>query len=128
MRSGRSSSSCKTELSHFLQQRRSPRGHILKSLALASTPQVLKNYPVLGSRGAQFFKLLKFCRSLENFFEDLSFFWRTLAACILGPWPRAFLSLALIGSLPGMAVLGLGFFMCSWPRAVCPRLHLCFTV
>ena len=28
--------------------RRSPRGHILKSLALASKPQVLENCPVLG--------------------------------------------------------------------------------
>ena len=31
-----------------------PRGHILKSLALASKPQVLENCPVLGSRTAQF--------------------------------------------------------------------------
>ena len=51
-----------------------PRGHILKSLALAlaskvkslalalaSKPQVLENCPVLGSRTALFFKQLKFC-------------------------------------------------------------------
>ena len=31
-----------------------PPGHILKSLALASRPQVLKNCPVLGSRTALF--------------------------------------------------------------------------
>ena len=46
-----------------------PRGHILKSLALASKvkslalaskPQVLENWPVLGSRTALFFELLKF--------------------------------------------------------------------
>ena len=44
-----------------------PRGHILKSLAskvkslaLASKPQVLENCPVLGSRTALFFKQLKF--------------------------------------------------------------------
>ena len=41
-----------------------PRGHILKSLALAlalaSKPQVLENCPVLGSRTALFFELLKF--------------------------------------------------------------------
>ena len=44
-----------------------PRGHILKSLALASKvkslaskPQVLKNWPVLGSRTALFFEQLKF--------------------------------------------------------------------
>ena len=52
-----------------------PRGHILKSLAskvkslaLASRPQVLKNWPVLGSRTALFFELLKFCEALEKFF------------------------------------------------------------
>ena len=45
-----------------------PRGHILKSLSLASKvkslasrPQVLENWPVLGSRTALFFELLKFC-------------------------------------------------------------------
>ena len=32
-----------------------PRGHILKSLALASKPQVLENWPVLGSRTPLFF-------------------------------------------------------------------------
>ena len=48
-----------------------PRGHILKSLALASKvkslalalaskPQVLENWPVLGSRTALFFEQLKF--------------------------------------------------------------------
>ena len=56
-----------------------PRGHILKSLAvalaskvkflaLASRPQVLKNWPVLGSRTAVFFELLKFCAALEKLF------------------------------------------------------------
>ena len=45
-----------------------PRGHILKSLALASRPQVLENWPALGSRTAPFFKLLKFCRALGKFF------------------------------------------------------------
>ena len=49
-------------------QRWSPRGHILKSLALASRPQVLENWPVLGSRTAVFFELLKFCGALEKFF------------------------------------------------------------
>ena len=51
-----------------------PRGQILKSLALASKvkslalasrPQVLENWPVLGSRTAVFFELLKFCGALE---------------------------------------------------------------
>ena len=54
-----------------------PRGHILKSLALAlkvkslalaSKPQVLENYPVLGSRTALFFESLKFCRLREKNF------------------------------------------------------------
>ena len=113
------------------------RGHILKSLAskvkslaLASRPQVLKNWPVLGLRTALFFELLKFCEALEKFFgkrffcgdrlknfcEDLFFFfWRALALCVLGPWPRAFLSLASRVSVLGKAVLGLRFFLCPWP-------------
>ena len=54
-----------------------PRGYILKSLALASKvkslalasrPQVLENWPVLGSRTALIFELLKFCETLEKFF------------------------------------------------------------
>ena len=155
---------------HCSQQRWSPRGrpwprgHILKSLALASKvkslasrPQVLENWPVLGSRTALFFELLKFCGAheklfgkrffgdrLKNFCEDLFFifvfgdhlknfcedlfFFESTCACVLGPWPRAFLSLASRVSVLGKAVLGLGlgFFLCPWPwpRAFCPRLHL----
>ena len=45
-----------------------PRGHILKSLALASRPQILENWPVLGLRPALFFELLKLCKALEKFF------------------------------------------------------------
>ena len=56
-----------------------PRGHILKSLALAlaskvkslalaSRPQVLENWPVLDSRTAVFFELLKFRGALEKLF------------------------------------------------------------
>ena len=63
----------------LIEQRWSPRGHILKflalalaskvkSLALASRPQVLENRPVHGSRTALFFELLKFCGALEKFF------------------------------------------------------------
>ena len=56
-----------------------------------------------------------FWRSPEKNFEELfSFFWRALApvSLVLGPWPRAFLSLASRGSVLGRAVLclGLGFF------------------
>ena len=47
-------------------QRWSPRGHILKSLA--SRPQVLENWPVLGSRTTLFIELLKFCGALEKLF------------------------------------------------------------
>ena len=64
--------------------RRRSRGHILKSLALtsevksfASRPQVLENWPVLGSRTALFFELLKFCGVLEKFFGKCVF-WRSL--------------------------------------------------
>ena len=62
---------------YSISQRWSPRGQILKSLALASKvkslalasrPQVLENWPVLGSRTAVFFELLKFCGALERFF------------------------------------------------------------
>ena len=49
-----------------------PRGQILKSLALAlalaSRPQVLENWPVLGSRTALLFGKLKFCGAVEKFF------------------------------------------------------------
>ena len=137
-----------------------PRGQILKSLALAlaskvkslalaSRPRVLENWPVLGSRTALFFELLNFCGALEKFFRKrffveiawkifvktfFFFFLESTCACVLGPWPwpRAFLSLASRVSVLGKAVLGLGlglgFFLCPWPwpwpRALCPRLHL----
>ena len=45
----------------------------MKSLALASRPQVLENWPVLGSRTALFFELLKFCEALEKFFGERVF-------------------------------------------------------
>ena len=35
------------------------------------------------------------------------------------------MSLASRGSVLGRAVLDLGFFLCPWPPALCPRLHLC---
>ena len=69
------------------KQRWSPRGQILKSLALASKvkslalasrPQILKKWPVLGSRTALFFELLKFCEALEKFFGKRFFLWRSL--------------------------------------------------
>ena len=111
----------------------------MKSLALASRPQILENWPVLGSRTAVVFELLKLCGALEKFFgkrfiveiaskifvktffffgdrlknfcEDL-FFLESTSGCVLGPWPRAFLSLASRVSVLRKAVLGLGFFFC----------------
>ena len=93
-----------------------------KVKSLASRPQVLKNWPVLGSRTALFFELLKFCEALEKFFgkgffveicEDLfSFFGEHLHLC---PW-----SLALASSIP---VLGLES-VC--PRKGCPWLRIVF--
>ena len=104
-------------------------------------PQVLENWPVLGSRTALFFELLKFCRSPEKKILEGVFYWKTpekffwrlfwdrlkknfwrplflVEHLRLCPW-----SLALVSSIP---VLGLGFFLCPWPepRALCPRLHL----
>ena len=96
-----------------------PRGHNLKSLALASKPQVLENCPVLGSRAALFLNRWNFVGKrqkpcgksaktfclvssdrLKNFFEDLFFFWRTLAS----------VSLALASKF--FCVLGLGLEPC----------------
>ena len=55
-----------------------PRGHILKSLALASKTQVLENCSTLGSRTALFFKPLKFCwkapETSQKICEDLFLF------------------------------------------------------
>ena len=115
----------------------------VKSLALASRPQVLENWPVLGSRTALFFELLKFCgflqkkspkknlrspknnffssRDLKNFCEDL-FFLESTCACVLGPWPwpRAYLSLASRVSVLGKAVLGIGLgFFCVFGLEPC---------
>ena len=125
-----------------LHQRWSPRGHILKSLALASKvkslasrPQVLENWPVLGSRTALLFELLKFCGALEKFFGKrffcgdrlkIFFFWRSPEKLLwrpfffgehlrLCPW-----SLALASSIP---VLGLKH-SCPWPRECLPSERL----
>ena len=124
-----------------------PRGQILKSLALASKvkslalasrPQVLENWPVLGSRTARFFGMLKFCGALEKFFgkrfsvktawkifvktfffffgdrlknfrEDLFFFFFFFLESTCALCPW---SLALASSI---SVLGLEHF-CPWPR------------
>ena len=56
-----------------------PRGHILKSLALASRPQVLKNWPILGSRIALFLNCWNFADRLKKicFFAFAFFCWKT---------------------------------------------------
>ena len=68
---------------------------------------------------------------LKKNFKEL-FFLENTCACVLGPWPwpRAFLSLVSMGSVLGNAVLGLGlgFFLCPWPRALCPRLHRWYSI
>ena len=113
-------------------------------LALASKPQILENCPVFDLKRAVSFELLKVCGAPEKFFgkrffsgdclkifsEDL-FFLESTCACVLGPWPRAFLFLASKWSVLDNGVLSLGFFFCvlglglgPWPRALCPRLHL----
>ena len=99
--------------------------------SLASKPQVLENCPVLGSRRALFFKWLKLCRLAEKCFSRPFFFLeidgkKFLRPFFLGkhlhlcPW-------SLASSIPVFG-LGLGVFLCPWPwpRALCPRLHLCF--
>ena len=52
-----------------VESRRRPRGLTLKTLA--SKPQVLENCPVLGSRTALFFELLKLCRSPEKILKTI---------------------------------------------------------
>ena len=121
-------------------QRWSPRGYILKSLALASKvkslalasrPQVLKNWPVLGSRTALFFELLKFCEALQKSFGKrvfveiarkivvktfFFFFWDRLKNfCDFGEYLRLCswsLALASRVSVLEKAVLGLGLEPC----------------
>ena len=119
------------------------RGHILKSLALDSKPQVLKNCLVLGSRTARFLnrwnfvgKRQKSCaKSAKTFFLVSSsrdclkkkilkiffFFeiaWKKILKTFFFWWTLASVSLALRGSVLG---LGLEIFLCPWPwlRALC---------
>ena len=113
-----------------------PRGHILKSLALASKvkslalasrPQVLENWPVLGSRTALFFGMLKFCGALEKFFGkrflveiawkniEKTFFFiflRSPKKFLWRPFFFFWIALALVS-----LVLCLGLeHSCPWPR------------
>ena len=71
-----------------------PRGHILKSLALASRPQVLENWPVFGSRTALFFGKRFVVEIAWKIFVK-TFFLESTCACVLGPLSSERLSLAL---------------------------------
>ena len=103
-----------------------PRGHILKSLALAAKPHVLENCP---ARTALFFEQLRFCwktpetsqktlqrpflfssfgNRLKKIFEDL--FLENTCACAFGLGLELSCLWTSRGSVWGKAVLGLGFF------------------
>ena len=100
----------------------------VKSLALASRPQVLENWPVLGSRTAAFFELLKFCGALENFFGKRIFveiawkiFVKTFLFFFFFFWrsPEKFLrrSIFFFESALALVSLVLGLELsCPWPR------------
>ena len=94
----------------------------VKSLALASRPQVVENWPVPASRTAIFFELLKFCGLLEKLFGK-RFFVQIARKIIVKTFFFFFLEIALkifvILESTCACVLG------PWPRALCPRLHLC---
>ena len=128
-----------------------PRGHILKSLALAlaSKPQVLENCPVLGSRTVLFLNRWNFVgkrpkpcgKSAKTFFlvsssrDRLKKFLKTFFA-----WKKTLKTfffentrICVLGPWPwpreGLSsALASKFFLCPWPwpRALCPRLHLCW--
>ena len=98
---------------------------VLKSLALASRPQVLENCPVLGSRTALFFELLKFCGALEKFLENVLnvFLWRSLEKFLWRPFFFFFgehLPLCPWSLASSIPVLGLESVCprkgCPWPR------------
>ena len=78
------------------------------------------NFENYVDRLKKFFKNVLFRKMPEKVFLKTFFFsGEHLHLC---PW-----SLASRGSVLVRAVLGLGFFLCSWPWfwALCPRLHLC---
>ena len=127
-------------------QRWSPRGHILKSLALASKvkslasrPQVLENWPVLGSRTALSFGKLKFCGAVEKVFgkrfvveiawkifvKTFFFFLRSPEKFLWRPFFFFFGEHLRFVSL----VLGLGLeHSCPWPRECLSSERLSFAL
>ena len=111
-----------------------PRGQILKSLAskvkslaLDSRPPVLENWPVLGSRTAVFFELLKFCGAVEKFvgkrfFEEIAWkiFVKTFFSFLEIAW-KIFVKTFFFFFFESTCacVLGLGLeHSCTWPREV----------
>ena len=87
-------------------------------------PRVLVNWPVLGSRTAVFFELLKFCEALEKFFGKRFFVeiaWKIFVKTFffgehlrLCPWPRECLSSERLSlALDFFCVLGLGSSLVS---------------
>ena len=126
-----------------------PPEHILKSLtlkvkSLASKPIRLRKCPVL--EDSTFFDWLKMdhghdllstlpwkmaetsqknCR--RPFGEHLIFHGKSVSPRVkiffLGEH-LSLVSLASKGFVLEKSVLGLGFFLCPWPRRLCPRLHL----
>ena len=76
------------------------------------------------AKNLRFFELRHFLENawiswkIYDFFrEDFFFFWRTLARCVF--------SLGLEHSCPRKVGSWPRIFLCPWPRALCPRLHLC---
>ena len=90
-------------------QRSSPWSWSLKSLKSSSIFWIVK---ILWSTWKNFWKTFFSGHRLKNFCEDLFFFLGNTCACVLGPWPWAFLFLASKGSVLGRVLLGLnpGFF------------------
>ena len=91
-----------------------PRGHIFKSLALASKPQKL---PCPRLKDSTIFWMVKFCRSAEKCFSRPFFFFfeidgKKIFKTFFLRKTLAFVSLALASSIPILG-LGLGFFFVS---------------
>ena len=117
-----------------------PRGHTLKplalasrvkSLALASKPQVLENSPVFGSRTELVFEPLKVCSSAEKKLKAFYFLGTPAPVSLVldfglehsCPWSQ---KVSLRKGNPQSWPWPRIFFLCSWPQVLCPLLHLCY--
>ena len=127
------------------------RGGVLEDTFWSPSPQSFKfsKIAVLGSRTAVFLESLKFCRSF--FVEKLVFLgdflilffeitWKNFNLFFLNTWKKILKTVLLLSFFGGHLRLcpcprkGLSskelslaqdIFLCPWPRALCPRLHLC---